>query len=157
MDLVNFSGLMPCNIRMKCTDCSWILSISSDDLLILFWNCVYFVQEEMVKTVQSRVRVVLEVKNVTITEKTSRCRIALWHDVAHVAVNVGDYVEVTDVVTSEWDQEVYLSSTRKKYSKAKRGKGKSSKATNRKVHPPKKKKSTSSNSLSWTKKIKTEA
>ncbi|XP_071795561.1 uncharacterized protein [Asterias amurensis] len=47
------------------------------------------VGEEMIKSVKSR-GVDIAVKNVTIKEKSSRCRVALWRDVAHSPVSVGD-------------------------------------------------------------------
>ena len=54
----------------------------------------------------------LNVKNITIRERGQSCRLALWRNHSSSNINVGDFLEVTNVLTNEFLEEKYLSSTR---------------------------------------------
>ncbi|XP_061191610.1 uncharacterized protein LOC133199788 [Saccostrea echinata] len=61
-----------------------------------------FVKEERVK-----------VKNIYIEDSTSKCKVALWHNFAEKDIRPGDYVQITDVVTNTFRNEVSLTTTAK--------------------------------------------
>ena len=65
----------------------------------------------MVKTVFTKGTDV-SVKNITIRERGQTCRVALWRNNSATTVDIGDFLEITNVVTSSFQEETYLTSTR---------------------------------------------
>ena len=53
-----------------------------------------------------------QVKNITIQQKGAQCRVALWRDNADANIQLGDHMEMTNVVTKEYLDEVYVQTTR---------------------------------------------
>ena len=52
-----------------------------------------------------------EVRNITVQEENVSCRVALWRDKAQSDFKTGDYLEITNVVTSTFLDKMYLSTT----------------------------------------------
>ncbi|XP_062595983.1 uncharacterized protein LOC134257373 [Saccostrea cucullata] len=52
-----------------------------------------------------------KVKNIYIEDTSSRCKVALWRENTEENVRPGDYVQITDVVTNSYRNEVSLSTT----------------------------------------------
>ncbi|KAJ8313568.1 hypothetical protein KUTeg_008129 [Tegillarca granosa] len=68
------------------------------------------VQEEATREVlvkEERVKI----KNIFIEDTSSKCKVALWRKCAEEFIRPGDYIEITDVVTNTFRNEVSLSST----------------------------------------------
>ncbi|XP_071795560.1 uncharacterized protein [Asterias amurensis] len=69
------------------------------------------VSEDIPKTVQHKGRE-LQVKNIFVKEEDCRCRVALWNDISSTSLRVGDVIEVTNALTSRFQEESYVSTTR---------------------------------------------
>lgn len=65
----------------------------------------------MIETVKSKGRDI-QVKNISLKERGATCRVALWRECTSSEIGIGDFIEVTDVVTNKYKEEVYVSSTR---------------------------------------------
>ncbi|XP_062597814.1 uncharacterized protein LOC134259230 [Saccostrea cucullata] len=52
-----------------------------------------------------------KVKNIYIENTSSRCKVSLWRENTEESVRPGDYVQITDVVTNSYRNEVSLSTT----------------------------------------------
>ncbi|XP_038063033.1 uncharacterized protein LOC119733722 [Patiria miniata] len=63
------------------------------------------------QTVQAKRRNTV-VKNISVRGGGDKCRVALWRDKTERDINVGDYLQITNVLTCQFQDDIYVSSTR---------------------------------------------
>lgn len=71
---------------------------------------ICLLQEEATREVMVNNQPV-KVKNVYIEDRTAKCKVALWRSFTQEPVRPGEYVEITDLVTNVYRNEVSLQTT----------------------------------------------
>ena len=70
-----------------------------------------FKQDEAIKTVQVS-QVDTKVRTLTIQEDEAKVELTLWREKTEEPINIGDFIEVSHCVVSEWMKKKTLNTTR---------------------------------------------